>query len=78
MLINNTSSKQFKRSHIANAITAAILLSSCNLIAAEADDDAEAQEEENVVTVTANRREQNIQEVPFNISAISGDTLAEA
>ena len=78
MLTNKMSLKHFKRSDIANAVTAALLFSTSNIIAAEAEDDAEAKPANNVITVTANRREENIQEVPFNISAISGDTLAEA
>src|SRR5215510_821337 len=34
-------------------------------------------QDENEIVVTANRRAQRVEEIPYNISAIPGDTLAD-
>lgn len=65
----------FKKSAVASAITAALFFSSGSSAEESTDETAE---KNNVITVTANRREQSILKVPFNISAISGDILNDA
>jgi len=66
----------FKRNSVATAISSVLVLSG-SVLAAENEEDAAVQNQ-NVVTVTANRREESIHKIPFNISAISGDTLEDA
>lgn len=50
------------------------------VLAQESEDTAPAAEADpgNVIIVTATRREESVQDVPFNISAVSGEDLAEA
>ena len=68
----------FNRSTIASAVSAALFVSftSTSTFAAEATSAEKGKIE--VIEVTANRRTQSLQEVPYNISAISGDELANA
>lgn len=68
----------FNRSTIASAVSAALFLSftSTSTFAAEGTSAEKGKIE--VIEVTANRRTQSLQEVPYNISAISGDELANA
>ena len=61
-----------KKSIIARAVSAALLISVPSVYVAAEESSAKSDE---VITVTANRREQSIQDVPFNISAVSGDDL---
>jgi len=67
----------FKRTGVATAISAALLFSA-NGYAAEDSPEGENADSGNVVIVTANRREESIQKVPYNISAISGETIEQA
>jgi iron complex outermembrane receptor protein len=68
-------SETFKKHSLAQAISAALLISSpvfyVSAQSAEATNDKVLER----IEVTANRRTQSIQEVPYNISAISGDEL---
>lgn len=43
----------------------------------EADASAKGGERDNLIIVTATKREQSIQEVPIAVTAISGETLAQ-
>ena len=65
----------FKKRSISTAIASALLLGTpvVQVTAQEADVDSEKVVER--IEVTANRRTQSIQDVPYNISAVSGDEL---
>ena len=59
---------------IAAAVAIAMGAGYCLRVFADASDDQQLQE----VTVTASRREQNQMDVPYNISAVSGQSLQDA
>ena len=67
-----TPSIQFQKSPLALAI-AAVLAGTSPQIYAQAGEEADAVEE---IVVTASRREQNILDVPYNITAVSGEDIA--
>lgn len=72
----------FSKSVISSAISTAILMSltAADVNAAESTTDTLAAEKGKIerIEVTANRRSQSIQSVPYNISAVSGDELESA
>ena len=69
-----------KKSVIASAVGATLLvpLTSMNAIAAETLTETIEKGKIEKIEVTANRRSQSIQSVPYNISAVSGDELESA
>jgi len=64
----------FKKSSLSIAVSTALLMSNAAISYAEETATAEKGKIERI-EVTATRRSQSIQEVPYNISAISGDEL---
>jgi len=64
---------QIKRNALSTAITTALLMSGGTQLALAQDDSNEMILEE--IIVTATRREQSIQDIPYNISAVSGDMI---
>ncbi|MEW6981282.1 TonB-dependent receptor [Colwelliaceae bacterium 6471] len=70
--MNNTA---FKKSSVSVAVTTAILMSTASsIVVAEETNSADTKTIERI-EVTATRRSQSIQEVPYNISAVSGSEL---
>ncbi|MCC9662094.1 TonB-dependent receptor [Pseudoalteromonas sp. MB41] len=68
----------FNKSLISSAVSAALFISA-NTLAAEQQHQIEAEEGKlERIEVTANRRSQSIQDVPYNISAVSGAELEDA
>lgn len=65
----------FTKSTVARAISAALVLSAPAFGTAAQDAGAKESKTIELIEVTANRRVQSIQEVPYNISAVSGDDL---
>lgn len=63
-----------RRRHLALAIGALLLQPAAPVLAQDTQDEATRLDE---VTVTATRRAASVQDVPLNISALSGDTLKE-
>lgn len=70
-------SATFKKHYIAKAIASALLLSGPAQYAAAQETAAQQEKVIERVEVTANRRVQSIQDVPYNISAISGAELQD-
>jgi iron complex outermembrane receptor protein len=68
-------SETFKKHSLAQAISAALLISSPVFYVSAQSAEATNNKVLERIEVTANRRTQSIQEVPYNISAISGDEL---
>jgi iron complex outermembrane receptor protein len=69
----------FKKSLITSAISAALLSFTPTVLAAEEAKDSKAQKGElEIIEVTATRRTKRVEEIPFNISAISGTAIEQA
>jgi len=65
--------RPIKRNVLSTAITAALLVAGSPSLTWAQDDSEDSGIEE--ILVTATRREMNIEDVPYNISAISGDVI---
>lgn len=65
----------FNKSVISTAVSGALLLSLPGASAAAANSAAAEKGKIEKIEVTANHRSQNIQKVPYNISAVAGETL---
>jgi iron complex outermembrane receptor protein len=72
------SKNTFNKSLISTAVSAALVISISSISANAADVAAVVKGKIEHIEVTANRRSQSIQEVPYNISAVSGDELDSA
>ena len=67
----------FKKSALATAISSALLMSIAPAGAYAEEVAADNERKYETVEVTATRRSQNIMDVPFNISAVAGEDLAD-
>lgn len=65
---------KYNKSLLSSAITTALMMSASPAIVMA--EEAQADGKMEIIEVTANRRTQSIQEVPYNISAVSGEDLA--
>jgi len=73
-----TTTYPFRRAAVASAISTALIMGSATVYAQEeASDEAEADQGYERIMVTATRRPQTVEEIPYNISVISGDALQE-
>jgi len=76
------STHQINRNALATAITAAIIASTQVSVALAQEQNSEDGASDSMaleeVIVTATRRSQSIQDIPFNISAVSGDYIVQA
>lgn len=68
----------FNKSIISSAVTSALLMGMTSTMALAAETSEATDGKIEVIEVTANRRTQSIQEVPYNISAVTGDELESA
>jgi iron complex outermembrane receptor protein len=68
----------FNKSVVSSAVSAALLISFTSIDVNAADAPAVEKGKIEKIEVTANRRAQSIQEIPYNISAVSGDELESA
>ncbi len=76
--LKKTKTIKFNRNLLTSAVSAALMVN--GVAWSQVSDNQQAQDEKEVeeIVVTANRREQSINDVPYNISAVSGDFLVKA
>ncbi|MCI2283976.1 hypothetical protein L3081_11890 [Colwellia sp. MSW7] len=65
----------FSKSVVSSAVSAALLMSFTSIEVNAADAPVAEKGKIEIIEVTANRRAQTIQEIPYNISAVSGEEL---
>lgn len=70
---------QIKRNALSTAITTALLMTATSPMALAQDDSRNTSDDLRIeeVMVTATRREQSISDIPYNISAVSGDMIED-
>ncbi|WP_068546924.1 TonB-dependent receptor [Thalassotalea crassostreae] len=74
----NQSRTHFKHSVLAQTIAAAITLSSYSAIAAEQEVSDEQADIDDVIVVTAQKREQNVMKTPVTVDTVSAETIKES